>query len=236
VIKTSPPASSSPSLRQRAGEELRRLIISGELRPGQRIIQQRLAAQIGVSQSVVREALLEMQFTGLVESVDNLGMFVAAIDSEKVLQAYQVREMMEGLAARLCCQTASISDTRELTGIAQRVYQFGVEKRDQERADLDRHFHDRIFEIAQNPVLQRLAGAYHIVRLVVLQETPHDPVREDHLRIVEAIRQNDPDGAERAARKHVVNARQLIERQISSRAFKFAIGEITDAAEALHSA
>ena len=66
-------------LRQRVGQELRRLIISGKLRPGQRIIQQRLARQMGVSQSVVREAMLEMQCTGLVESVDNLGMFVSAI-------------------------------------------------------------------------------------------------------------------------------------------------------------
>jgi DNA-binding GntR family transcriptional regulator len=216
------------------GEELRKLIISGKLRPGERIIQQRLARHMGVSQSVVREALLEMQFTGLVESVDNLGMFVAAIETKKLLEAYQVREMLEGLAARRCCETANARDVRELEDIAQRVYQLGIDQQDRERAKLDRHLHDRIFEIAQNAVLGRLAGAYHIVRLVVLKQTPHEDVRQDHLRIIEAIRKNDADGAERAARQHVVNARQLIERQISSNQFEFAIGR--DPALELHSA
>src|SRR5438876_1026472 len=164
--------STSHCLRQRVGQKLRDLIISGRLRPGERIIQQRLARQMGVSQSVVREAMLEMQCTGLVESVDNLGMFVSAIDQKKLLEAYQVREMLEGLAARLCCQTANPRDIRELTDLAERVYQFGLDRRDRERADLDRHFHDRIFEIAHNEVLGRLAGAYHIVRLVVLKQTP----------------------------------------------------------------
>jgi DNA-binding GntR family transcriptional regulator len=168
-----------------------------------------------VSQSVVREALLEMQFTGLVESVDNLGVFVASVNRTKVLQAYQVREMMEGLAARLCCQTTSVADIRELTEIADKIYDLGINNRDRERADLDRHFHDRIFELAQNEVLKRLAGSYHIVRLVVLKDFPHQQVREDHQKIVQAIQDNDPEAAERAGRAHVIRARAMIEQQLS---------------------
>ena len=213
------------------GQELRRRIIAGQLRPGERILQQPLAKEMHVSQSVVREALLELQFTGLVESIDNLGMFVADINLKKLLQAYQVREMMEGLAARICCQTASIADVRELTTIAEKIYGSGISNDIRKRADLDRRFHDRLFEIAQNEVLRRLAGAYHIVRLVVVKDMPHEQVREDHLRIVEAIRANDEDAAERAARDHVVKARQMIERQVSHESFETAIGahqEISD--------
>jgi DNA-binding GntR family transcriptional regulator len=221
-------------LRQRVGQELRGLIISGKLRPGQRMIQQRLARQMGVSQSVVREAMLELQGTGLVESVDNLGMFVSAIDLKKLLEAYQVREMLEGLAARLCCQTANARDVRDLTEMAERVYELGVNHQDRERANLDRHFHDRIFEIAHNGVLGRLAGTYHIVRLVVLKQTPHENVRQDHLRIIEAIRQNDPDAAELTARQHVVNARRMIEQQISANEFEFAIGQAHEPPAGIH--
>lgn len=212
------------------------MIISGQLRPGERIIQQRLARQMGVSQSVVREAMLEMQCTGLVESVDNLGMFVSAIDPKKLLEAYQVREMLEGLAARLCCQTANARDIRELTDLAERIYTLGSNHNDRERADLDRHFHDRIFAIAHNDVLGRLAGAYHIVRLVVLKQTPHENVRADHLRIIESIRQNDPTAAERAARQHVLNAREMIERQISTNQFEFAIGRAHEPIEPVQEA
>ena len=87
-------STTSACLRQRVALKVRGLILNGQLRPGQRILQQRLARQFSVSQSVVREALVQTQFTGLIESVDNLGMFVAEIDSKKLLEAYQVRELI----------------------------------------------------------------------------------------------------------------------------------------------
>jgi DNA-binding GntR family transcriptional regulator len=222
MVSLNPPV--SQSLRQTVGQQIHRMIIAGELRPGQRIIQQWLAEKLSVSQSVVREALLEMQFTGLVESIDNLGVFVTSVNRTKVVQAYEVREMLEGLAARRCCQTTSVSDIRELNGLVEQIYELGVNHRDRERADMDRRLHDRIFELAQNEVLRRLAGAYHIVRLVVLKDFPHQQVREDHHRIVEAIGRTDPAGAEQAARQHVVHARQMIERQISRDGFELASG------------
>ena len=174
---------------------------------------------------MVREALVQTQFTGLIESVDNLGMFVAEIDSKKLLEAYPVREVLEGLAARECCQTASVADVRELQAMAEKIYSLAIADRERERADLDRRFHDRIFEISNNEVLKRVAGAYHIVRMTVLKNTPHEQVRDDHLRIVNAIQRNDPDAAERFARQHVVSAREMIEQQILNNAFEFANAE-----------
>src|SRR3954464_4211648 len=98
---------SMSSARHRVREDVRRLILSGELKPGTRLTQQNLAKRFGVAQSVVRESLLELQFSGLVESVDNLGIFVSDLDINRLLQAYEVREMLEGLAARRCCESAS---------------------------------------------------------------------------------------------------------------------------------
>src|SRR5213083_3643409 len=83
--------------RGRVREDVRRLILSGELKPGTRLTQQHLAKRFGVAQSVVRESLLELQASGLVRSVDNLGIFVSDLDTNLLLQAYQVREMIEGL-------------------------------------------------------------------------------------------------------------------------------------------
>src|SRR5689334_18449813 len=90
------------SLRSRISEDIRRMILSGRLRPGDRLLQQQLAKQFGVSQSVLREALLEIQFTGLVEGSNGVGVSVARIDIKQVFDAYEVREMLEGMAARLC--------------------------------------------------------------------------------------------------------------------------------------
>src|ERR1044071_10384721 len=106
------------SLRGRVSQGIRRMILSGELRPGDRLLQQHLARTFGVSQSVMRESLLETQFTGLVESVNGIGASVGPIDLKQLFDAYEVREMLEGLAARVCCAHASPVDVRELTEAA----------------------------------------------------------------------------------------------------------------------
>src|SRR5207249_1035207 len=111
-------------------------------------LQQHLAKTFGVSQSVMRESLLEAQFTGLVESVNGMGASVAAIDLKQLLDAYEVREMLEGLSARLCCMQASAINIRELTEIAQQVHELGLAGKDKERAQADRGFHERIFAIS----------------------------------------------------------------------------------------
>src|SRR5688572_31394801 len=108
---SSPPQSTTA--RSRVREDVRRLILSGELRPGTRLTQQQLAKRFGVAQSVIRESLLELQFSGLVRSVDNLGIFVSDLDVDRLLEGYEVREVLEGLAARLCCERASRADVRE---------------------------------------------------------------------------------------------------------------------------
>ena len=81
-------------------------------------------------------------------------------------------------------------------------------------------------------VLKRVAGAYHIVRLVVLKDIAHDQVRQDHLNIVAAIERNDPNAAEQFARQHVSKARERIERQISSNDLEFAIGKPKESGQA----
>jgi DNA-binding GntR family transcriptional regulator len=169
----------------------------------------------------MREALLEAQFSGLVVSADGTGAAVAAIDIQQVMMAYEVREMLEGLAARLCCHQASPADIKELTELAHRVHTLGVAEKDKERAQLDRFLHERIIAICKNDVVARLSEGYHIVRLVVLKVTPHDQILADHMAIIDAIRAGDEPGAEQAARQHVVRARELIRNQIEDRRVAF---------------
>src|SRR2546421_7452794 len=115
--------SSQTTARGRVREDVRRMILSGELKPGTRLTQQHLAKKFGVAQSVVRESLLELQSSGLVRSVDNLGIFVSDLDTNTLIQAYHVREVLEGLAARLSCERASRTDVREMYEIAERMHE-----------------------------------------------------------------------------------------------------------------
>jgi len=209
----------STTARSRVREDVRRLILSGELRPGTRLTQQQLAKRFGVAQSVIRESLLELQFSGLVQSVDNLGIFVSDLDTDMLLQAYEVREMLEGMAARLCCATASRTDIKVLTDQAERIYQLGMDDKQTERGALDRDFHHKIITISRNIILARLTEAYHVLGMIVQTHRSHQEIREEHLGMVKAIEENRPEDAESLARQHVALVRQAIQQQITEGKF-----------------
>lgn len=204
--------------RHEVREEIQRRILSGKSKPGERLSQQSLARELGVAQGTVRESLLELQWLGLVESVDHLGVFVDKIDAERICQSYQVREVLEGLAARLACANASRADISELRKMADEIYRLAEGKKS-ETGKLDRAFHLHITELSRNATLIRLSQTYRILGMSVRAFRDPDVIHAEHLRIVQAIENNFEDEAERLARQHVVGARQMIEKLASDAKF-----------------
>ena len=213
------PGAGVTSARHRVRESIQRLILSGEYRPGQRLVQQELAQRFGVAQSVVRESLLELQFCGLVRAVDNLGMFVTGLDAQTLLAAYEIRELFEGLGARLCCERASRADLRELVELAEENYRLGCEEKLEPMSGLDRQFHYRMIVASGNPLLAKLTETYQVLGMFVRANRDIRRVRNEHLRIVRAIEANRPLRAGRLARRHVRAARRAIERQLAESTF-----------------
>jgi DNA-binding GntR family transcriptional regulator len=194
-------------------DEIQRRILSGETKPGERLSQQSLARELGVAQGTVRESLLELQWLGLVQSVDHLGVFVDDLDASRICEAYLVREVMEGLAARLACANAGRADITELRKMADEIYSLAQDKRN-ETAALDRAFHLHITELTRNSTLIRLSHTYRILGMTVRAFREPSVIHAEHLRIVEAIEHNFADEAERQARTHVIGAREMIEKQV----------------------
>ena len=191
-------------------DEIQRRILSGETKPGERLSQQSLAKELGVAQGTVRESLLELQWLGLVESIDRLGVFVDKLDVPRICEAYQLREVLEGLAARLACSHAGRGDITELRSMADEIYR-RAQGDDAETASIDRQFHLRIIELARNNTLMRLSQTYRALGMTVRAFREPSIIHAEHLRIVEAVEHNFADEAERQARCHVVGAREMIE-------------------------
>jgi DNA-binding GntR family transcriptional regulator len=209
----------SPIARHQVREEIQRRILSGESRPGERLTQQSLARELGVAQGTVRESLLELQWLGLVESIDRLGVFVGKLDAARLCEAYQVREFLEGLAARLACDHASRADVARLKSTAEQVWELSQAHREEEMGAADRGFHLQIMNLSNNGVLKRLAEGYRVLGMAVRASRDPREVYEEHLAIVRAIEQNLPDEAERLAREHVGKARKMIEQQAAKNEF-----------------
>lgn len=199
-------------VRHEVRDEIQRRILSGESKPGERLSQQSLARELGVAQGTVRESLLELQWLGLVESVDHLGVFVEKLDVARICEGYLLREVMEGLAARLACRTASRSDISELKAKAEEIYKLAQADKS-EAASLDRIFHLRISEITRNDTLLRLSKTYRALGMVVRAFRDPSVIYAEHTRIIDAIENNLAEEAERQARLHVVGARETIEAQ-----------------------
>lgn len=199
--------------RHHVREEIQRRILSGESKPGERLSQQSLAKELGVSQGAVRESLLELQWLGLVESVDHLGVFVGDLDVSRICEAYQIREVLEGLAARLACNHAGRADIAELRTMADNVFKLAAENRAEEMGSLDRKLHFHIIELSRNEILLRLAETYRVLGMTVRAARDPEIIHNEHLSIIEAIEHNSADEAERIARQHVAGARRMIENQ-----------------------
>jgi DNA-binding GntR family transcriptional regulator len=212
-------ANQSPIARHQVREELQRRILSGETRPGERLTQQSLARELGVAQGTVRESLLEMQWLGLVDSVDRLGVFVGNLDADLLCEAYQVRELLEGLASRSACMHAARADIAELRAIADNICKLAGQGKLEEIGTADRAFHLQIMRLSRNRILLRLAEGYRVLSMAVHASRDPSIDCEEHLKIVDAIEHNLPDDAERIARIHVDAARRIIEQEISEGKF-----------------
>ena len=209
----------SPPLRRHVRDEIQRRILSGESRPGERLAQQSLARKLGVGQGTVRESLLELEWLGLVDSIDGLGAFVGKLDASRLVEAYEVRESLEGLAARRACGRVSQSDVTALRAMADRIWNLSEEGDVDERGAADRALHLQIVHLSRNSVLVRLAEGYRTLGMAVRASREQRAVYEEHLRIIDAISRNIPDKAEKLARQHVLEARLIIEQEAARNEF-----------------
>jgi DNA-binding GntR family transcriptional regulator len=101
-------------LRQQVLEALRRAIVSGRLAPGQRLTERALIEMLGVSRTVIREALRQIEAEGLVEIIPNKGPVVRKLSATEAKDLYRIRAVLEGLAARLFAENADEEDVAEL--------------------------------------------------------------------------------------------------------------------------
>ncbi len=105
---------SSPSLRERVAERLREAIVSGRFQPGARLIERELCELMGVSRTSVREAFRELETENLITTVPNRGPIVSIISVKTAQDIYQVRVVLEGLAARLFARYATNEQVKAL--------------------------------------------------------------------------------------------------------------------------
>jgi len=189
-------------------------ILQGDLEPGSRIVETRVARELGTSQAPVREALRDLATLGFVEMQPYRGSRVRKPSKDELIDAIEVRAELEGLAGRL----AATRRTDKCLADLDRLY--GEMEEAAERNDPHDHamkntmFHQRIVEAAHNPTLTRLWSMLEpFSRTYVTASAPGMDLKwlsHRHDGILEAIRDGDAERAEATMRTHAHEAAKMI--------------------------
>lgn len=188
--------------------ELEKLIVSGALKPGDRLDEMDLANRFGVSRTPVREALKALAATGLVEEHSRQGLTVAKISIPVLLEMFQLMAELEGLNARLAARRAKPEHKERLKASHQHLCQVLELGDHQLFYDVNREFHDALYDAAQTEFLGEQTRALRqrvapYRRYVTFQPGRMAATIGEHEQILRAVLSADGDAAHRAARDHV---------------------------------
>lgn len=200
--------------------KLRQDIVEGVIVAGAKLSEAELSLTYGVSRALIREAINRLQSCHIVERKANVGARVVALSAEGLLELYQVRESLEGMAARLAAKHMTDDEIKELEQLLQSHFQ-GVKQDEryyQEAGDVD--FHYRIILGSKNKHLISMLfdGIYHLVRMYRVQLGMAGPrvttAFDEHKNIVQAIANRDEELAEILMRRHIMYSKNNIKNKL----------------------
>ncbi len=224
------------TIADRVCAEIQTAIIKGEFPQGSKLNEPVLATRYGISRGPLREALRRLEGLGLVCHVPHAGARVVTLTREELLEIYDVREALEGMAARLAAEMMSQAEITELYALldvhSEQIKAVAGRTYFQQEGNWD--FHYRIVKASRNPQLVQIlhGDLYHRVRMYRYQSSQQserpDKALHEHRRIVDAIAERDRDLAELLMRRHIRSARRAIGEQLSAEPLSAAIAGIQE--------
>jgi DNA-binding GntR family transcriptional regulator len=198
-----------------AYEALHQSIVSGQLSPGERLVEEELADQLGLGRAAVRTALIRLEHDGLVERERNRGARVRRVSEQEAVQILEARAVLEGLAAGHAAEHATdidVADLRAILGEMRALLDDGDLLGASERNAV---LHRRILEISGHAVAQRICANLHsqIVRFqfrTILAPGRAGQSYAEHEAVVDAIAAHDRDAAEVAMKAHLSHVSEAL--------------------------
>lgn len=208
------------NLDQKVYEKLKSMIIDRKLTPGTKIFQDKLAQELGVSRTPLVNALKKLEHEKLVSAIPRRGFYVRLVSREEMVQVFELREVLEGLAARRAATRISNAQIKKLKRFFKNVPVSDEPEDLKKYAEEDRQFHRFLIEIGGKGLLLSILQTYNIIafsyqvdRQGGLVRSPKETLQE-HMAIIEAIANRDPVKAEEVARRHLTNTAKRLRDEI----------------------
>lgn len=201
---------------------LRKDIVEGVIKPATKLSETELSTNYAVSRAVVREAINRLETCHLVERKANVGARVVSLTLEGLDQLYQVREALEGMAARLAATHMSDEEISDLSNLLSSYFETvkDGETYYQEAGDLDFHYRIILGSKNQQLISMLIDNLYHLIRMYRVQLGMAGPrvttAFDEHKHIVQALSNRDAELAEMLMRRHILYTRNNLQDKLTS--------------------
>lgn len=197
---------------QAAAAALRDAIIAGELRGGDRILEQKWSAKLGIGQPTLREAMRELEHQGLLRKMQQRGTYVAELSPDDYRQILEIRIPLEAMAIGRAAERMTPDLAADLTQLVETMADTEHDDDVRRFHDSDVLFHRKIWEAAANPYLHNLLEAitFRLFVFSIVGRWPHNPDKVDerrasvrqHIGILEGLKSGNAETARRAFIDH----------------------------------
>ena len=207
------------SLREAVYLTLGRAILTNVFEPGDRLMEMKLAAQLGVSRTPVREAIHLLEKESLVRQIPHKGVVVAGITKKQLRDVLEIRGMLEELAVQLACRRGTEEGFAKLQAAADNFAKAVKQEKDLTvQAEKDVAFHDVIYQMTDNERLIELVESIwqqiYRYRIERLKGANRESLVQEHQELVQALCARDEEAAVRMARLHISNQEVSISKQL----------------------
>lgn len=195
------------TLRERILETIRDAIMSGALKPGEKVAEPELAARFGISRTPIREAFRQLESEGYLTVIPRKGALVASFSAKDVEEFYAIKSILEGYAARKACSRLSSREINKLEGINEKLREIAEEGDVRHFFKVHNNFHDLFIRGADNQklhdMIEALLKKFQRLRLASLSKPGRMLISvEEHEKIIEAFRSRDAVLAEMLVQKN----------------------------------
>ena len=204
-----------PNLKEAVYQRLKEGIVRGEISPGSKLVETQISQKLGVSRTPLREAISRLGQEGLLEVIPRHGTFVRKQTVNEILESLEIREALEGLAARLAARHATPEIVQKMKSCFSDFSPKNVEKSIKEYAQQNVRFHHLVIQASQNRrligLIRNLFDQMDMVRLhtIVLPGRARNSLAE-HREIIRLIEKKKGDLAEKLLRFHIRGLRKAV--------------------------
>ena len=208
------------TLHEEIANNLRELIMAGELQKGDKIKEDELCSSMGISKTPLREALRVLSVEGLIRLVPNRGSFVSTPTFEEIREMFGVMSLLEGVCAREAAEKMGEKDLAILEKLHKKLEENYQRKAQREYIRINNQFHSFVQELAGNRTLNQIVNGLRKKILLYRYQSLNLPERfaqsiQEHRDLLEAFRKKDPKKAETLMRRHLKKQCEALEKLAS---------------------